>query len=69
MNNTELCERLLAVQKELDTLEKYVGQHFLVDERVDYRLLGALAATRNAANSFTECIDDIYTYDNKKARR
>lgn len=62
MNNKELCERLLAVQKELGTLEKYVEHNFLVDERVDYRLLGALAATRNAANAFTECIDDIYTF-------
>ena len=29
MNNTELCERLLAVQKELNTLEKYVEQHLM----------------------------------------
>lgn len=42
--------------------EEYVEHHFLVDERVDYRLAGALAATRNAASAFNECIDDIYTY-------
>ncbi len=67
MNNTELCERLLAVQKELDTLEEYVEYHFLVDERVDYRLAARWLLLETLLAPLMNVLMIFIRMDNRKA--